>query len=589
MAINLTDELNAATKKGKIASAKQVYLEGDQENLQQIGDKTHQLEQSIKDISVTGGASTANAVSYNNETSGMTAITAQAAIDELAAKNKSQDVTIATKADASTVNSKNTEQDTEIANKANKSDMDEALAIKFDKENIAQEFGDSEEKALSQKVSSDKIGKLTSEIVRSEISIEETVEDQYVLSTKKIQEDSKYKAFVMNYYPVEPNKLYRVIGTTQGINVAAIALLADKEATEALSVYDVSTSLTDKVNVDRILLIPEGVSYVAFSTKKGNTSKCYVVGEGENRFDELENKLQNVSSELELLGNKFKNKILLAIGDSVTAQKYWQKQVGKMLGMKVRTHATGGIGIIQMVDGDGSGDAPEGYDPDTFGVTNIYKLNTEDVKDVSVIVLMGFYNERTKLSNHGDASDMYPDQNTITGRLNYAIKRVYEELSKASNNSCRVVICSAHKYGKYSYVDKDAYEDGDDLLKYTKMVAEYNSIPCIDLMNNAGINKYNWDLFQNSPFKLNPNYIASDGVNDGTNKPFENKESLPSASENKNKYVTVKGTVGGSYMSDGEKWVLKTVPYPWNADQLHLNPSGGMLLGNYIAAQLLCL
>ena len=91
MAINLTDELNAATKKGKIASAKQVYLDGDQENLQQIGDKTHQLEQSIKDISATGGASTANAVSYNNETSGMTAVNAQAAIDELAAKNKAQD------------------------------------------------------------------------------------------------------------------------------------------------------------------------------------------------------------------------------------------------------------------------------------------------------------------------------------------------------------------------------------------------------------------------------------------------------------------------------------------------------------------
>ena len=91
MAINLTDELNAATKKGKIASAKQVYLEGDQENLQQIGDKTHQLEQSIKDIAITGGASAANAVSYNNETSGMTAVNAQAAIDELAAKNKAQD------------------------------------------------------------------------------------------------------------------------------------------------------------------------------------------------------------------------------------------------------------------------------------------------------------------------------------------------------------------------------------------------------------------------------------------------------------------------------------------------------------------
>ena len=130
MSINLTDELLAKTKKGKIASAKQVFLEGDQENLQQIGDKTHQLEDAIKDITVSGGASTATAVSYNNETSGMTAVTAQGAIDELAAKNK--------------------EQDTAIDIKAEKSEVAAELDKKFNKENIAQEFGDSKDKVVSQ-------------------------------------------------------------------------------------------------------------------------------------------------------------------------------------------------------------------------------------------------------------------------------------------------------------------------------------------------------------------------------------------------------------------------------------------------------
>lgn len=130
MSINLTDELLAKTKKGKIASAKQVFLEGDQENLQQIGDKTHQLEDAIKDITVSGGASTATAVSYNNETSGMTAVTAQGAIDELAAKNKAQDAAIGTKAEKS-----------EVATELDK---------KFDNENIAQEFGDSKDKVVSQ-------------------------------------------------------------------------------------------------------------------------------------------------------------------------------------------------------------------------------------------------------------------------------------------------------------------------------------------------------------------------------------------------------------------------------------------------------
>ena len=130
MSINLTDELLAKTKKGKIASAKQVFLEGDQENLQQIGEKTHQLEDAFKDITVSGGASTATAVSYNNETSGMIAVTAQGAIDELAAKNKTQDTIIEAKADKS-----------EVATELDK---------KFDKENIAQEFGDSKDKVVSQ-------------------------------------------------------------------------------------------------------------------------------------------------------------------------------------------------------------------------------------------------------------------------------------------------------------------------------------------------------------------------------------------------------------------------------------------------------
>ena len=141
MSINLTDELQAKTKKGKIASAKQVFLEGDQENLQQIGDKTNQLEDAIKDISISGGASTATAVSYNNETSGMTAVTAQGAIDELAAKNTLQDVEIAKKANTADVTSRmNTEQ----------TRVNAELDKKFNKENIAQEFGDSKDKVVSQ-------------------------------------------------------------------------------------------------------------------------------------------------------------------------------------------------------------------------------------------------------------------------------------------------------------------------------------------------------------------------------------------------------------------------------------------------------
>ena len=144
MSINLTDEIEVKTKKGKLTSARQVFLEGDQENLQQIGEKTNQLVGAFEAITPNGGASKADAVSYKNTTSGMTAVTAQGAIDELAAKNKSQDATIATKAEKADVQSsvselkdKDTAQDTEIAKK-------------FNKENIAQELGESKDKVVSQ-------------------------------------------------------------------------------------------------------------------------------------------------------------------------------------------------------------------------------------------------------------------------------------------------------------------------------------------------------------------------------------------------------------------------------------------------------
>lgn len=83
MSINITDELHASTTKGKIASAKEVFLTGDTENLQQIGEKTHQLEDSIKKIAATGGASTAAAVTFDNANSQLTAVNVQSAVDEL--------------------------------------------------------------------------------------------------------------------------------------------------------------------------------------------------------------------------------------------------------------------------------------------------------------------------------------------------------------------------------------------------------------------------------------------------------------------------------------------------------------------------
>ena len=95
MAINLTDALNAATTKGKLADAKQIYLEGDNKNLQDahkenedhlntLDTRSTQIEESLKTIAATGGASNANAVIYDNNVSGLTAVNVKGALDELA-------------------------------------------------------------------------------------------------------------------------------------------------------------------------------------------------------------------------------------------------------------------------------------------------------------------------------------------------------------------------------------------------------------------------------------------------------------------------------------------------------------------------
>lgn len=279
--------------------------------------------------------------------------------------------------------------------------------------------------------------------------------------------------------------------------------------------------------------------------------------------------------------SKWVGKKLLAIGDSITAAQKWQLKVGELLGMDVKTHALGGIGIIAMVDGNNS----------------IGALNSNDVKDVDIITISGFYNERDiAISNPGGESDMYPTSNSFVGKLNYAISKIYAKLEEVGNSKCKVVVISAHKYGKYEYINRDSYTnvsvngkdttDGEALFEATKLAANYNSLFFIDLMHNGNINKYNWNYYQASNTPYNPKYIPSDGINDGTNKPFASLTDAPLAADNDGMYITI-SNVWGSYKSEGGEWIKKDAPYIWNADQLHLNDDGYYRIGEYIAGQLL--
>ena len=97
MSINLTDEIEVKTKKGKLGAAKQIFLEGDTQTVEKeiqdinsrhntLNTKHESLSRTVQGISATGGASTANNVTYNNDSSRLNAENAQDAIDELANK-----------------------------------------------------------------------------------------------------------------------------------------------------------------------------------------------------------------------------------------------------------------------------------------------------------------------------------------------------------------------------------------------------------------------------------------------------------------------------------------------------------------------
>lgn len=136
MSINLTDEIEVKTKKGKLGAAKQIFLEGDIQTVENeiqdinsrhnaLNTKHESLSKTVQDIAATGGASTANNVTYNNSSSGLNAENAQDAINELAKK-------------------------------------------KADKASVVQESGDSEELVMSQKAVSNKLNDLSSTITEIE-------------------------------------------------------------------------------------------------------------------------------------------------------------------------------------------------------------------------------------------------------------------------------------------------------------------------------------------------------------------------------------------------------------------------------------
>ena len=99
--INVTAPIHSATIKGKLGNANEIFLEGDTKNIESeikeinsrhenlnkkhdtLSSKHESLSKTVQGIALTGGASTATNVTYNNDNSGLNAENAQDAIDEV--------------------------------------------------------------------------------------------------------------------------------------------------------------------------------------------------------------------------------------------------------------------------------------------------------------------------------------------------------------------------------------------------------------------------------------------------------------------------------------------------------------------------
>lgn len=291
MSINLTDEIEIKTKKGKLCAAKQIFLEGDTTSLQEshednqahfdtLDNRSSQMEESIKNISVTGGASVADAVTYDNTTSGLEAVNVKGAVDELAKKSKEQDTEITKKANSADVTSQMQAEQTRVNAELDK---------KFNSENIAQESGDAEDKVMSQKAVSNKL---------SEISTNKL--DKIYLPLKDVKENGVYfvdelgNAFML-YSPEIGLKASKISKDMADKVLAFLSLAQELGTSENLPISQKAVKdAIEKVNANFPSLVKEEGAYLC--NEKGEVFARFVNGNFEAVGLEHINKLEDIEN-----------------------------------------------------------------------------------------------------------------------------------------------------------------------------------------------------------------------------------------------------------------------------------------------------
>lgn len=327
MSINLTDELNAATKKGKIAAAKQVFLEGDSQNVQKeiedinarhdslsskhdglnatvsehttqiannqsqitanksaqdaknasldanmakLNTRDDQITELVKGVTATGGASVATAVSYDNTSSNLDAATAQGAIDELTTK-------------------------------------------KLNKTDIVQELGDAEDKVVSQKAVSTKLGDLLNNIKDlddinkvyfEDITSQATINGFYG-KNGVFANDSNWKT--SDYIPCSPNQSY-IFRLTSNKNLLSVVF------------FDKDKKIISGINKDSNVFLssataPEKTAYVTFTLSSKENFKqvfCTILTNNIASYIEaVKNGMQKNNKLLDIVSNKFMGELTI--------------------------------------------------------------------------------------------------------------------------------------------------------------------------------------------------------------------------------------------------------------------------------------
>ncbi len=311
---------------------KQQQITANGKDIEILQTRSTQMEQSINNIAATGGASVANTVAYTNTTSGLVSVNAQGAIDELAAKNKSLDKTMSTKAD--------------------KSEVSTELAKKFDKESILQDSGEAEDKVMSQKAVSDKLSDLSNVSTTIKDSLHE-INKEYISNRNSIENytiDANGKAKYLQFSFVSENFIpiigvskisYKLRNSKDNI---IIAFYTDKDESSFISGVKGTGEATSGV-ID----VPSEANYVKFSTYDwGDTSYGYYACD--NTKNQIENKQDKLSFDETPTENSLnpvtsggvKKAISLATDESIKAIGYTTQLVGEYISSMMIETATEG-------------------------------------------------------------------------------------------------------------------------------------------------------------------------------------------------------------------------------------------------------